>query len=206
MRSRASRSRRRCAGARRADRILGVVRWEGYFREPSGPGWVLVGDAGHFKDPAPGRGIGDAFAQVDTLAPSLVGALAGPGRPNSTRRWPRGAAGATRSLPSATGSPPTSAPPVGCPRCLPEILRGLDARGDAGAVLDVTSDRAQPSEVLTPPRMLAATGRLLARPGVDRRRVLREVGTLLRQDTRRRVRNRRPLYAPAPAVRAELKT
>ena len=41
-------------GAQRADRIRGVVRWQGYFREAAGPGWVLVGDAGHFKDPAPG--------------------------------------------------------------------------------------------------------------------------------------------------------
>ena len=43
----------------------GSVRWTGYFREPSGPGWVLTGDAGHFKDPGPGRGIGDAFIQAD---------------------------------------------------------------------------------------------------------------------------------------------
>ena len=49
--------------------------------------------------------------------------------------------------------------------------------------------------------MLAATGRLLARSGSDRRRVLRETGTLLREETRRRVRNRRPVYAPPPVVR-----
>ena len=87
------------------------------------------------------------------------------------------------------------------PALLPEILRELNERGEAGAVLEVTSNRAQPSEVLTPPRVLAATGRLLARPGSDRRRVLRETGTLLREETRRRVRNRRPVYAPPPAVR-----
>ena len=85
------------------------------------------------------------------------------------------------------------------PAVLPEIIRELNERGDGGSVLEVTSNRAQPSEVLTPPRLLAATGRLLARPGADRRRVLRETGTLLREDTRRRVRNRRPAYAPPPA-------
>ena len=83
---------------------------------------------------------------------------------------------------------------------LPEIVRRLHAHGDAGAVLEVTSNRAQPSQVLSPPRLLGATGRLLARPGGDRRRVLREVGTLLREDTRRRVRNRRPAYVPPPAT------
>jgi flavin-dependent dehydrogenase len=187
-------------GARRADRILGVVRWEGYFREPSGPGWVLVGDAGHFKDPAPGRGIGDAFAQVDALAPKLAGALAGSDAQldaamaawghwrdaqSAERYWFAADLGAAGRLPAV----------------LPEIIRGLSARGTAAAVLEVTSNRARPSEVLTPPRLLAATGRLLARPGVDRRRVLRETGTLLREDTRRRVRNRRPVYAPAATVR-----
>jgi flavin-dependent dehydrogenase len=187
-------------GARRVDRILGVVHWEGYFREPSGPGWVLVGDAGHFKDPAPGRGIGDAFEQVDDLAPKLAGALAGSDREldaamaawgrrrdaqSAERYWFAADLGAAGRLPAV----------------LPEIIRALNARGEGGAVLEVTSNRAQPSEVLTPPRLLAATGRLLARPGADRRRVLRETGTLLREDTRRRVRNRRPVYAPPPAVR-----
>lgn len=33
-----------------------MTRWHGYFREATGSGWVLVGDAGHFKDPTPGQG------------------------------------------------------------------------------------------------------------------------------------------------------
>ena len=65
------------AGARRTGKMLGMLRWEGFFREPSGPGWVLVGDAGHFKDPAPGQGIADAFRQLDALTSTLVGALDG---------------------------------------------------------------------------------------------------------------------------------
>src|SRR3989442_12498021 len=43
-------------------------RWQGFFRESAGPGWALVGDAGHFKDPAPGQGIADAFRQAERLA------------------------------------------------------------------------------------------------------------------------------------------
>ena len=35
-----------------------LTKWHGYFRQTAGPGWVLVGDAGHFKDPMPGQGIG----------------------------------------------------------------------------------------------------------------------------------------------------
>jgi len=46
-------------------------RWEGFFRESAGPGWALVGDAGHFKDPAPGQGIADAIRQAERLAEHL---------------------------------------------------------------------------------------------------------------------------------------
>ena len=63
------------SGARRVGKIFGMLRWEGFFREATGPGWVLAGDAGHFKDPAPGQGIQDAFRQVEFLAPALLGAI-----------------------------------------------------------------------------------------------------------------------------------
>jgi 2-polyprenyl-6-methoxyphenol hydroxylase-like FAD-dependent oxidoreductase len=66
-------------GARRVGKFFGMVRWLGFFREASGPGWVLVGDAAHFKDPTAGRGISDAFAQVDALAPAIVSGLDGSG-------------------------------------------------------------------------------------------------------------------------------
>src|SRR6201997_2151400 len=68
-----------------------MLRWVGFFREPCGPGWVLVGDAGHFKDPSPGRGIGDAFSQVDALVPAIVAGLngAGGGLDASLARWGR---------------------------------------------------------------------------------------------------------------------
>ena len=61
------------SGARRVEKLLGLLRWEGFFRQPCGPGWVPVGDAGHFKDPTPGQGIQDAFRQVDALAPAMRG-------------------------------------------------------------------------------------------------------------------------------------
>ncbi|HVR06342.1 MAG TPA: NAD(P)/FAD-dependent oxidoreductase, partial [Solirubrobacteraceae bacterium] len=63
------------AGARQVGKTLGAVSWEGFFREAAGPGWVLTGDAGHFKSPSPGRGIGDAFIQAESLAAAIAGAL-----------------------------------------------------------------------------------------------------------------------------------
>jgi 2-polyprenyl-6-methoxyphenol hydroxylase-like FAD-dependent oxidoreductase len=55
----------------------------GYYRAASGPGWALVGDAGHFKHPATGQGIGDALAQAAYVADDL---LAG-GRLDGYARW-----------------------------------------------------------------------------------------------------------------------
>lgn len=45
----------------------------GYYRAASGPGWALVGDAGHFKHPTTGQGIGDALAQAEHVAQDLLG-------------------------------------------------------------------------------------------------------------------------------------
>jgi len=45
----------------------------GFFRDPAGPGWALVGDAGHFKNPATAQGISDAIEQALFLADALSG-------------------------------------------------------------------------------------------------------------------------------------
>ena len=45
----------------------------GYYRSAAGPGWALVGDAGHFKHPTTGQGIGDALAQAEYVAVDLLG-------------------------------------------------------------------------------------------------------------------------------------
>jgi hypothetical protein len=50
--------------------------------------------------------------------------------------------------------------------------------------------------VVTPPRILGATARLLTRRGGDRRALLREVGGLVAQDTRRKRLARHPHYVP----------
>ncbi len=45
----------------------------GFFRRPTGPGWALVGDAGHFKHPGTAQGIGDALEQGVHVAEALSG-------------------------------------------------------------------------------------------------------------------------------------
>ncbi|MDX2381735.1 MAG: FAD-dependent monooxygenase [Acidimicrobiia bacterium] len=43
----------------------------GFLREPSGPGWALVGDAGYFKDPVSAHGITDAFIGAELIADAI---------------------------------------------------------------------------------------------------------------------------------------
>jgi 2-polyprenyl-6-methoxyphenol hydroxylase-like FAD-dependent oxidoreductase len=47
-------------------------------RQPVGPGWALVGDAGYHRDPVTGHGITDAFRDAELLATALGQALENP--------------------------------------------------------------------------------------------------------------------------------
>jgi flavin-dependent dehydrogenase len=54
-------------------RLAGMANIPNFFRPPTGPGWVLVGDAGYHKDPAAAQGITDAFRDAVTLTDALDG-------------------------------------------------------------------------------------------------------------------------------------
>ncbi len=55
-----------------AERLRGTAALPTFFRISSGPGWALVGDAGHHKDPVIARGIADAFRDADLVASAVV--------------------------------------------------------------------------------------------------------------------------------------
>lgn len=44
----------------------------GFFRQPTGPGWALIGDASHFKNPSTAQGISDAIEQSLHVAGALT--------------------------------------------------------------------------------------------------------------------------------------
>ncbi|WP_238011871.1 FAD-dependent monooxygenase [Dactylosporangium sp. AC04546] len=44
----------------------------GYFRQATGPGWALLGDAGHFKHPVTAQGIGDAVEHAHYVAEAVT--------------------------------------------------------------------------------------------------------------------------------------
>jgi 2-polyprenyl-6-methoxyphenol hydroxylase-like FAD-dependent oxidoreductase len=75
------------ADARRVGPLRLFGKWHGYFRESAGPGWVLVGDAGHFKDFTPGQGISDALRQVRRLADDIVHGLDVDDLDGAMQRW-----------------------------------------------------------------------------------------------------------------------
>ncbi|MVO86203.1 FAD-dependent oxidoreductase [Streptomyces sp. p1417] len=59
--------REQMADGHMVERLHGTGDQRNFFRKAAGPGWVLVGDAGHHKDSITARGITDAFRQVQLL-------------------------------------------------------------------------------------------------------------------------------------------
>jgi flavin-dependent dehydrogenase len=182
------------AGARQVGKVLGAVSWEGFFRDAAGPGWILSGDAGHFKSPGPGRGIGDAFIQAESLAATIAEALGGGDDTldAAMRRWGRWR---DREFAQHYWLAYDLEEEGSVPAVLVEILRDLRAQGRAGLFFDLLNHRARPTQVLTPPRALRAAARLLGPGRSGRGALLRELGALGARDAGRRWRNRRPLYA-----------
>jgi len=67
----------RLAGARQVGPFVGLKRIGNRYVEAGGPGWALVGDALHQKDPVDGQGIYDALIEAKLLDEELAPFLAG---------------------------------------------------------------------------------------------------------------------------------
>jgi flavin-dependent dehydrogenase len=78
----------RVAGAPPGSKLRSTGDTPAFFRASSGPGWALVGDAGHFKDPVTGQGMRDAMFAGRTLAEGVLAMLEDPAATDvATRRW-----------------------------------------------------------------------------------------------------------------------
>lgn len=71
---------------KRDERWMGTADVPNFFRQPWGPGWALVGDAGYMKDPVTGFGITDAFRDAGLLAKALDLVLSGRKAPEEALR------------------------------------------------------------------------------------------------------------------------
>ena len=67
----------RVRGGTRSEQFRGSADLPNFFRHSYGPGWALVGDAGHHKDPILALGITDAFRGADLLAEAVDAGLSG---------------------------------------------------------------------------------------------------------------------------------
>jgi 2-polyprenyl-6-methoxyphenol hydroxylase-like FAD-dependent oxidoreductase len=182
-------------GARRVGKLFGMLKYECFFREAAGPGWALIGDAGHFKDPAPGQGITDAFRQAEALAPVIAGALHKSddeldARVKAWARWRDRDAAEHYWLAADFGAAGRA------PSIVVEMTRQFDEEGRSSDVGDIFQHRRTPSALFTPPRLIKAAASVMRRPGVDRRAVMREVRELIATDNHRRRLNRKPEFVP----------
>ncbi|MFG1679356.1 NAD(P)/FAD-dependent oxidoreductase [Nonomuraea sp. NPDC049269] len=170
----------RLRGCARRSRVFGAAGLESYFRVSAGPGWALVGDAGHFKDPVTAQGIRDALRFGRLMGESLADTDLSAGEVDAVlaegeRRRDRECLEAFYWT-DRTGR----ADPVG-PLDV-EMHRALRA-GPAlmTRFLDVYSRIIRPSEALTTPRLAGWTARALLRPGTDRPALLRFVARTVRE-------------------------
>jgi flavin-dependent dehydrogenase len=69
--------RERIAAGRRVERFRTTTETGATFRTPAGPGWALVGDAGHHKNPITAQGMMDAFRDAELLADAIGRGLSG---------------------------------------------------------------------------------------------------------------------------------
>jgi 2-polyprenyl-6-methoxyphenol hydroxylase-like FAD-dependent oxidoreductase len=182
--------------ARRVGPIRIMSGMAGYLRESAGPGWVLVGDAGHFKDPTPGQGISDALRQADTLASAIERGLGNGQDPDGVLRdwwgWRDRDAWEMYRFAGEMGAPgPT-------PQFVHEVQRRLAASPKlTEELLRILNHDLPPSRVFTPRLAVRAVASGLRRGRGRRRALLRE----LRGELTRELRDRRPRLPDAPQLR-----
>ena len=67
----------RVRNSERAERFSGSADLSNYIRKMTGPGWMLVGDAGYHKDPVAADGISDAFRAAELASQAIDSFLTG---------------------------------------------------------------------------------------------------------------------------------
>lgn len=170
-----------------------MANWHSYFRESAGPGWVLVGDAGHFKDFTPGQGISDALRQAKSLCSAISESTSSATtRDEALQRWwhHRDRTSYDMYWFAMQMAPPGAPSPL-----VIELLRRIGRAPDGAATLLRVINRDVPStKLLTTPRLLAAAYTALRSYPGQRRTTLEEIGSQLATEIDKfRTRLRSPL-------------
>jgi flavin-dependent dehydrogenase len=162
----------RLAGATNPDSLRATAKLSSYYRASTGPGWVLAGDAGHFKDPVVGQGQRDALRHGRLLGEDVRGVLDDPSALDAAlRRWERRRDRDTRSTYHWGNRETRSAAPSLLVR---EAFRTF-AGSDTPDASDTFNRIRKVERIIGPTRLGTALVKALATPGADRREVLREV-------------------------------
>lgn len=170
----------RLEGCVRTTKIVSSTEHPSYFRRSSGPGWALVGDAGHFKDPVTAQGIRDAIRFARLLGEGVTGVLDDPvALDRATRAWERSRDAQcvhTYHWTNLLGRGD------GLAHVQMELLRAL-TRGPEGVnrVLEIYSRIRDPRETLALPGLMLATARALRQSAGERTQVLKGATEALRE-------------------------
>jgi menaquinone-9 beta-reductase len=184
-------------GTPREGSLRTMANLRGFFRPSAGPGWALVGDAGHFKDPTPGQGIADALRQAEKLAAAITRALGG-GRGDADRvlrewwRWRDEDAWEMYWL----------AHDMGAAGPTPPLRREAERRIAADpelttAMVRILNHELRPSEAFTPAFSVATAAQALRHGRGQRREIVREAGAAAAEELRRWRLRRRAIGATA---------
>ncbi|MFK4042615.1 NAD(P)/FAD-dependent oxidoreductase [Nonomuraea wenchangensis] len=170
----------RLSGCTRATKVVSSTTHPSYFRRSSGPGWALIGDAGHFKDPVTAQGIRDAIRFARLLGERAGGVIHDPAAlDQAVRAWERRRDAEcvhTYHWTNLLGRGDALAPVQF------ELLRVLTGGpGGVRRVLDVYSRLRDPRETLALPGLLRATVRALAHGAGERPAILRSATEALRE-------------------------
>ncbi|GAA4908630.1 flavin-dependent dehydrogenase [Nonomuraea thailandensis] len=190
----------RLEGCARQTRIVSSAEHPSYFRRSAGPGWALVGDAGHFKDPVTAQGIRDAVRFGRLLGERVADVLDDPAAlDRATRAWER-----TRDAQCVHTYHWTNllGRGDGLAHVQFELLRALTEGPDGvRRVLDVYSRLRDPRETLALPGLLKATARALLGGAGGRAAIARASGEALAELAGHRSEARRLLAGGPPPAR-----
>ena len=174
----------RVVRGRRVGRPRGLRPVDTFLREAAGPGWALVGDAGHFKDPSPGQGIADALRQAERLAEAIAegdGGATLDARLADYWRWRDRDARGRHEWAHAFGA---AGPP---PRLLVQAQRDTLARPDGAARFWGPSlQRLAPRRALGPRHLARAAMRGLVSGRISAKEAAGEAAALARRGARYR--------------------
>jgi flavin-dependent dehydrogenase len=161
---------RRVAGAAPGTKLRCTGETPAFFRVSSGPGWALVGDAGHFKDPVTGQGMRDAMFAGRTLAERVLPVLEDPDAVDrATRGWE--AARDRECLPAYHfANSDTKVERQSAVIC--ELLRDAGRNSDPD-ITDLFGRARTPQQIATMPRLARALGAALWHAEQPRRETLR---------------------------------